>query len=435
VAAMADIYEKSITNSIARYIRTSRRQVSILFTDIEYSTLLWDIRGDIEGRLMVDKHNRLLFPVIHEFRGRVLKTIGDAIMASFKTPEDALKAAVGIQQALQQARQEDEGFYLKVRIGIHTGMAIVEHNDVYGDVVNMASRIESEASGDEILLSEAAASKLKDRGFFLVEEGTFIFKGKRAPMKVYRCEWQLCPNLLGQVRFESFLPVGARQKIDLLIYAAATAAIVFFVYSSYLRYVLADTGQFSMVLLNPHLIFEIHPLIPALFAALLTLALLLLRRMRRVPLWLLRLLQGGFGLSVGFFLIYVPSLFIASGFAPVLGEGVIHARHAYAEVRQDDVAVRRTPEPDSVRLRSLAAGQVLLVQDTEVHAGTNWALLEIEGSRTGWVPETITGVQGGDAIRLLAIETVRLRWLDLLALLGGIGGFLYGFMRFRIKPT
>jgi class 3 adenylate cyclase len=432
---MADIYEKSITNSIARYIRTARRQVTILFTDIEYSTLLWDIRGDIEGRLMVDKHNRLLFPVIREYRGRVLKTIGDAIMASFKNPEDALRAAIGIQQALQQARQEDENFYLKVRIGIHTGMAIVEHNDVYGDVVNMASRIESEASGDEILLSEAATSKMKDRGFFLVEEGTFIFKGKRAPMKVFRCEWQLCPNMLGPVRFESFLPVGARQKVDLLIYAAASAAILFFVYSSYLRYVFADIGGFSMVMLNPHLVFDIHPLIPALFAALVTGGFLILRRMRRVPLTVLRLLQGGFGLCIGFFLVYLPGMFAAGGLAPMLGESVAQSRHEFAQVRQEEVLMHRAPEPGSTRLRSLPEGQVMLVERSEPAGGQRWALLQIDGHRSGWAPEYLPGAEGTEAGRALAIDRARLRWLDVMALMVGLAGFVLGAMRFRIKPT
>ena len=76
---MQHTHDKTIVESIARHIKTSRKQVSVLFTDIEYSTMLWDIRGDIEGRLMVDKHNRLLFPVVRAHRGRVLKTIGDLL--------------------------------------------------------------------------------------------------------------------------------------------------------------------------------------------------------------------------------------------------------------------------------------------------------------------------------------------------------------------
>jgi class 3 adenylate cyclase len=79
-----------VTNSIVRQIHRSRRPVTILFTDIEDSTRYWDTYGDVKGRLMVDQHNRLTFPVVKRFGGRIIKTIGDAIMASFKDPEDAV---------------------------------------------------------------------------------------------------------------------------------------------------------------------------------------------------------------------------------------------------------------------------------------------------------------------------------------------------------
>ena len=55
---------KRFGDSITRQIRSTRKQITILFTDIEGSTRYWDTRGDIDGRLMVDYHNRLIFPVI-----------------------------------------------------------------------------------------------------------------------------------------------------------------------------------------------------------------------------------------------------------------------------------------------------------------------------------------------------------------------------------
>jgi len=117
-------------------------------------------RGDIDGRLMVDYHNRLIFPVIKKFKGKIVKTIGDAIMASFSRSEQAVKAAIAIQQMLQKTRRQDKNFGLKVRIGIHTGKAIVEHSDVFGDVVNVAARIEQMGQGSEIFLSKNTADKI-----------------------------------------------------------------------------------------------------------------------------------------------------------------------------------------------------------------------------------------------------------------------------------
>ena len=95
---------KGFYKSVAREIRRSRKPVTILFTDVVGSTRYWDIHGDVKGRLMIDLHNRLIYPVIRRHRGKVIKHIGDAIMASFKSPENGLKAAIGIQQILEQRR-------------------------------------------------------------------------------------------------------------------------------------------------------------------------------------------------------------------------------------------------------------------------------------------------------------------------------------------
>ena len=82
------------------HIRSSKKYVTILFTDIVDSTKYWDQFGDVQGRLMVDRHNRLLFPLVGKFKGRIIKTIGDSIMAAFAKPEDAIKAAVAMQQTM-----------------------------------------------------------------------------------------------------------------------------------------------------------------------------------------------------------------------------------------------------------------------------------------------------------------------------------------------
>lgn len=93
-------------DSITRQIEKSKKDVTILFTDIERSTEFWDRHGDTAGRLMLDLHNKLMFPVIRSFKGTVTKTIGDSIMASFRKPEDAVRAAIGMQQILDKRKQE-----------------------------------------------------------------------------------------------------------------------------------------------------------------------------------------------------------------------------------------------------------------------------------------------------------------------------------------
>ncbi len=150
---MPDAQQSAFKKSISSHIDKSQKDVTILFTDIEDSTLYWHTHGDLAGRLMVDRHNRILFPIVKKFRGRIIKTIGDSIMAMFKRPKDALNAAIAMQQVLREEREKDPDFPIKIRIGIHTGKAIVEHNDVYGDIVNVAARVEGQSKGNGIALS------------------------------------------------------------------------------------------------------------------------------------------------------------------------------------------------------------------------------------------------------------------------------------------
>ena len=103
----------SVSKSISRQIRRSRRPITILFTDVEGSTRYWDHHGDVNGRLMIDQHNRLVSSVIERYYGKIIKHIGDSIMASFNTPASALKASIGIQQILEKQRNEDESFRVK----------------------------------------------------------------------------------------------------------------------------------------------------------------------------------------------------------------------------------------------------------------------------------------------------------------------------------
>ena len=127
--------------STIEVIKKSRRRVSILFSDIEHSTRHWGRRGDVDARMLLDRHNRLLFPIVRRFKGKIIKTLGDSIMASFNKPENAVKAAIAIQQCLAKERNDDQYFSLRSRIGIHTGKCLIEYDDIFGDVVNVAAKV------------------------------------------------------------------------------------------------------------------------------------------------------------------------------------------------------------------------------------------------------------------------------------------------------
>ncbi|HLA43633.1 MAG TPA: adenylate/guanylate cyclase domain-containing protein, partial [Aggregatilineales bacterium] len=138
----------------------SIRNLTILFTDITGSTALYQRLGDVVAYNLVRDHFEVLFNEIEHFRSGVVKTIGDAVMAVFLTPEDSVQAALAVQKAIHEfnrGRSIDEGLIL-IKIGIHTGSAIAVHLndrlDYFGNMVNLAARIQGQSRSAEILLSE-----------------------------------------------------------------------------------------------------------------------------------------------------------------------------------------------------------------------------------------------------------------------------------------
>src|ERR1700685_151166 len=114
----------------------SRQLVSIMFTDIVNYTGL--MGNDEQKALGILKKNReLQKPIIEEFNGRYIKELGDGTMASFNTVSDSVNAAIKIQAGCKTEKD------FQLRIGIHLGEVVFENEDVFGDGVNIASRIQA----------------------------------------------------------------------------------------------------------------------------------------------------------------------------------------------------------------------------------------------------------------------------------------------------
>ena len=169
-----------------------KRPVTILFTDIVGSTTFFSTRGDIEGRAMIQRHNDILIPLLPQFQGKLVKTIGDALMASFEEPSKAVACAVKMQEALVQDNQgRPEQDQIQIRTGVNLGTGIVEAGDVYGDVVNIAERIKSLAEASQILISESVCRALDpERDPLCIFLDKVSVKGKEGEIKVYRVVWR-----------------------------------------------------------------------------------------------------------------------------------------------------------------------------------------------------------------------------------------------------
>tara|TARA_B100000609_G_scaffold175108_1_gene152189 strand:+ start:4739 stop:7951 length:3213 start_codon:yes stop_codon:yes gene_type:complete len=189
--AAKDLFEGLLTPE--ERARLFRREITVLFTDLEGSTRFYDEHGDVAGRLLVQTHDNLLFPIIEAHQGRVIKTIGDAIMASFEVPHRAILAATEMQRMLEEYNQESTTLHpIRIRIGIHRGEGIVEEHDVYGDVVNTAARIQHEADALEIVISQGMVDACQQEPQMPPFEpaGLAQLKGKEKGVSLFRVVWQ-----------------------------------------------------------------------------------------------------------------------------------------------------------------------------------------------------------------------------------------------------
>jgi len=167
-----------------------RTPMTILFSDIKGSTAYAEKNGDVEYMAMISRHNTILFPVIEGEGGRIVKTIGDAILACFQEPAAAVKAAAGMQRVLLEDRKgRDETNQIHIRIGMHKGLGLIKDGDVFGDVVNAASRIQNQADVEQILITDVLLDAAETAGFECVKMGRAELKGKDEPIDLYAVAW------------------------------------------------------------------------------------------------------------------------------------------------------------------------------------------------------------------------------------------------------
>lgn len=138
------------------------RQVTLLFTDLKGSTAMYERLGDLNAYALVREHFALLGAAVQEHSGAIVKTIGDAVMAVFSRPTDAVSAALEILAQTERYNAEHGKPSFVLKIGAHCGPSIAvtlnENLDYFGQTVNVAARVQSLADAGEICISEALYS-------------------------------------------------------------------------------------------------------------------------------------------------------------------------------------------------------------------------------------------------------------------------------------
>ena len=156
---------------IAADVRLGVGEQTLLFTDVVGSTAFYASRGDPAAFVEIKKHFDELFAIVAANRGAVVKTIGDAVMAAFVSPLDAVRAARQIHDAFRPGRTDTP---IRLRISLNTGPCIAvrlnANADFFGGTVNVAAKLQALAEGHQIAMSEATYRSPSVAGY-LAEQG------------------------------------------------------------------------------------------------------------------------------------------------------------------------------------------------------------------------------------------------------------------------
>jgi class 3 adenylate cyclase len=161
-----DIYRTDTMDVDQRLKITS---LTFLFTDLKGSTQLYERVGDLAAYDLVRHHFKVVNDIVASEAGAVVKTIGDAVMATFQTPDHALSAALRMREAMQKINTERGNEDLLLKIGIHEGPCLAvtlnDRQDYFGHTVNTAARVQSLASSRAIfattsIVEDAQSSKI-----------------------------------------------------------------------------------------------------------------------------------------------------------------------------------------------------------------------------------------------------------------------------------
>ncbi len=134
-------------------------QAAVLFADVSGSTRLYEIAGDTIASAAVNQCVTMLRQITEAAGGRVIKTIGDEIMSVFPTADAAANAAMSMQSGVAQLAPV-AGTRIGIRIGLNCGPVVERDDDVFGDAVNVAARLASQAQKDQIITSRETVEAL-----------------------------------------------------------------------------------------------------------------------------------------------------------------------------------------------------------------------------------------------------------------------------------
>lgn len=188
-------------------------ELAILFADVVGSTRLYELMGDLRARDMVSICIDCMRSATEQHHGTVIKTMGDEVMATFPSPDDALNAAAQMQQQISAHPQlKVEGHTVAIRVGCHFGPVVLEARDVFGATVHTANRMTSQAKAGQIITTAATVERLSPEWRASVRQiDVAMLKGQGSEVTLYEVLWAT-EDVTSMVPAIAMQPRGPRTK-------------------------------------------------------------------------------------------------------------------------------------------------------------------------------------------------------------------------------
>ncbi|TLY58071.1 MAG: adenylate/guanylate cyclase domain-containing protein [Gammaproteobacteria bacterium] len=167
-------------------------ELAILFADVVGSTRLYELMGDLRARDMVAICIEVMRSATEQHQGTVIKTMGDEVMATFPSADEALNAAAQMQQQIStHAQLKLDGQPVAIRIGCHYGPVMLENRDVFGATVHTANRMTSQAKATQIITTAATVERLSPEWRASCRQiDIATLKGQGSEVTLYEVLWQ-----------------------------------------------------------------------------------------------------------------------------------------------------------------------------------------------------------------------------------------------------
>lgn len=194
-------------------------ELAILFADVVGSTRLYELMGDLRARDMVSICIDCMRSATEQHHGTVIKTMGDEVMATFPSADDALNAAAQMQQQISGHPQlRVEGQAVAIRVGCHFGPVVLEARDVFGATVHTANRMTSQAKAGQIITTAATVERLSPEWRASVRQiDVAMLKGQGSEVTLYEALWQT-EDVTSMVPAIAMQPRGPRTRRLRLMY-------------------------------------------------------------------------------------------------------------------------------------------------------------------------------------------------------------------------